>query len=143
MFGFLKGKLYKYHIDLVTLSHIEGWAMHKKHDKPCHVAIKTLGLEVVAEGMTSVLRQDMKNRRCGFSLPVKGDLMSLVPGRFLVFVDGVKVANCHVVVPLSISTIPQALEARSQALVSLRTERLEREVEMLSRRLAEIECKSV
>jgi hypothetical protein len=136
---FLKKLRYRYHIEEFGYAHVSGWAIDRRTDKPCRVCIRTISGTVVAEGMTGIVRADRGGRGCGFRLPLDAGVVKLLPQRFLVYVDGVKVANCHVVVPLASDAVFALMEEGREAFLAIKTERLERELEDATRRLAQLE----
>lgn len=145
MLGIFGGALrFKYHLDRIGAEGIEGWAYSRSHRKPCFVEFRTTDGELLVSGTTNILRSDLEDRCCGFRLEVDPNkLLALSPGRFLLFVDGEKVANTFFFIPLDQSLIEREMIERYDTLLGLKSERLERENEYLTRKVAELESQVV
>lgn len=135
---------FKFHIDRIGAEGIEGWAYHRRHRNPVRVEIMTTNRVALAKGMTDILRNDLGGRTCGFRFPVNPrELLALTPSRFLLFVDGVKVANSYFFVPVEQGLLERELVERHEMLDGLQASRLERENQVLLRRIAELENEAV
>mgnify|MGYP003636978835 CR=1 FL=1 len=141
MLDFFGARLrFKYHIDRIGPDGIDGWAFNRSHQKACRIEILTLDKQPLASGVTNILRTDIDNRTCGFRLKVDTkQLMTLTPGRFMLLVDGVKVSSMQFFAPIDASVMERELIERNETLSGLKADRLERENEYLSLRIAELE----
>jgi hypothetical protein len=126
---------YRYYIDSVGAEAIEGWVYHRQHDKRrCRVEVRDMSNTLLASGETDILRADLGGRTCGFRLQFDGErLLQMTPGRFMLMVDGIKLASTYFFMPV------MELTERQEILGGLQSDRLERENEQLTRRVAELE----
>jgi len=131
---------YRYHIERVTADGIEGWVYHQRHRNPCRVQVMTMNRELIAEGTTEHLRSELDNRTCGFRLPNSGrKLHDLTPGRAMLVVDGIRLSTLYFFAPVDASVLERELLERHEILSGLKVDRLERENDQLTRRVAELE----
>lgn len=132
---------YRYSLESVSESSVEGWFYSRKSDEPIFLEIRvgTDGGPLLASGLADLPRGDHDGKRCGFKFETKHGVLEKFPANLVICVKGLKVINFHVIPQNPDADLGAKLEARLEALMSIYTSRLEDEVSLLKSRVAELE----
>ena len=136
----------QYHIDAVSADMISGWACNTfKPSKPCSVELKT-GDKSLANAQAATLREDLVaagigNGCHGFSIQLDMLPFSAEAREVHLFIDGKRVTSTPIVLKSSFTDIlgdfATEVEKRMDAMLSIQTERMQREFDYLKNQLAQ------
>jgi hypothetical protein len=140
-----RGEL-QYHIDAVSADMISGWACNTlRPSKPCSIELKT-GDKVLANTQAATLREDLLaagigNGCHGFSIQLDMLPFSAEAREAHLFIDGKRVTSTRIVLKSSFTDIlgdfATEVEKRMDAMLSIQTERMQREFDYLKNQLAQ------
>jgi hypothetical protein len=133
-----RGEL-QYHIDAVSADMISGWACNTlRPSKPCSIELKT-GDKVLANTQAATLREDLLaagigNGCHGFSIQLDMLPFSAEAREAHLFIDGKRVKSSFTDILGDFAT---EVEKRMDAMLSIQTERMQREFDYLKNQLAQ------
>lgn len=127
----------QFHLDSVTDSHISGWIVHTGRDTPVLVEFRVRAFSggddvVVAQGVAENVRPDIEGgRACGFALETNLNTYKAFPARLVMLVEGVEIADCHILLPMGTETVASQLEERLESLMGLTIMRMDQDIQRL------------
>ena len=140
-----RGEL-QYHIDAVSADMISGWACNPlKPSKPCTVELKN-GDKLLANAQAATLREDLVaagigNGCHGFSIQLDMLPFSADAREVHLFIDGKRVTSTPIILKSSFTDIlgdfATEVEKRMDAMLSIQTERMQREFDYLKNQLTQ------
>lgn len=140
----------QFHIDAVTSDMISGWACNQsKPSSPCTVELKK-GDKVLATTQAATLREDLVaagigNGCHGFTIQLDMLPFSAEAREVHVYINGKRVTSAPIVLKSSFTDIlgdfATEVEKRMDAMLSIQTERMQREFDFLKKQLKEEKAK--
>lgn len=134
----------QYHIDAVSADMISGWACNTVNpSKPCTVELKT-GDKLLASAQAATLREDLVaaaigNGCHGFTIQLEMLPFSAEAREAHLFINGKRVTSTPIVLKSSFTDIlgdfASEVEKRMDAMLSIQTERMQREFDYLKNQL--------
>lgn len=132
----------RYNLEGVSDTQVWGWAYHKEHKRPLNVTFRLKPIAggkdlVVAQGLADQLREDVSAERVsGFKLPTNLQAIKAFPARLMMSVEGVELADCHILLPMSTDAVMKQMEKRLESMMGLTVGRMEQEIQAMRRELA-------
>lgn len=132
---------YRYSLESISEASVEGYMFSRKSNEPVFVEIRvgTDGGPLLASGLADLPREDHGGKRCGFKFETKPGVITKFPANLVLCVKGLKVINFHVIPQNPDASLGAKLEARLEALMSIYTSKLEEDIDLLKKRVAELE----
>ena len=134
----------QYHIDEVSADMISGWACNSLNpSKPCKIELKK-GDKLLASTQAATLREDLVaaaigNGCHGFSIQLDMLPFSSEAREVHLFINGKRVTNTPIVLKSSFTDIlgdfATEVEKRMDAMLSIQTERMQREFDYLKNQI--------
>lgn len=132
----------RYNLEEVSDTLVRGWALHTEHKRPLEVMFRlrpTAGGRdiVVAQGLADQPREDVDAVRVsGFKLATNLQTIKAFPARLMMSVEGVEIADCHILLPMSTDAVMRQMEKRLESMMGLTIRRMEQETQALRQELA-------
>lgn len=132
----------RYNLEGVSDTLVRGWVLHTEHKQPLDVAFRLRPMAggkdlVVAQGLADQMREDVDRERVsGFKLPTNLQTIKSFPARLMMSIEGVDVADCHILLPMGTDGMMKQMEERLESMMGLTIGRMEQEIQALHRELA-------